>query len=87
MKTKEKGINIESINDYKFRIGFENGYQKAIDELTESIDIDLFFTDLIDLKTKKKIEIPKKIQEFLNEYNKYIIERIAKIAKELKYDT
>jgi hypothetical protein len=59
-------------------------YNKALKDFIECIDIELLFTDLISTKTKEKIEIPKELQEFLNEYNKYIIQRLESIAKELE---
>jgi flagellar biosynthesis/type III secretory pathway protein FliH len=62
--------------------GWDRGYNQALNDFVECINIELFFTDLIDTKTKEKIEIPNEIQEFLNEYNKYIIQRLEKIAKE-----
>jgi hypothetical protein len=59
-------------------------YKKALKDFVGCIDIELLFTDLISTKTKEKIEISKELQEFLNEYNKYIIQRLESIAKELR---
>ena len=52
-------------------------------EIIDDFDLELFLTDLKDIKTEKIVEIPKEIQMLMDEYWKFIKENLKERIKQL----